>query len=219
VTDAELKVIEDRANAANPPPWTPYKDRSGGLCGIDPVFSPDHGHWSGPFIGEMVDGEFVAHAREDVPALIAEVRRLREALKRLRAENIKLLAECEPLRWANALCKTCGKSTMPNPKLYCSVECARLDKVICELCKEKLPLLDAIAARTVDEVEVAEEAETLVASTSSRPRAAKVERAVQLAVRAERLALVELVDRVLLPLSIERTALVDAIAARTREMK
>ena len=33
----------------------------------------------------MGDAEFIAHAREDVPALIAEVRRLRERIAELEA--------------------------------------------------------------------------------------------------------------------------------------
>jgi hypothetical protein len=59
VTDDELDVIGARANAATPGPWT----------------WPD---WDDCSEQEAdANNEFIAHAREDVPALVAEVRRLR----------------------------------------------------------------------------------------------------------------------------------------------
>lgn len=92
MTDEQLKEIEARASAAVAGPWKPA---------LDPVRPPDRGlavdtpdgfvlvrtrFLTGPNAdGIRADAEFIAHAREDVPALVAEVRRLRESEERLRA--------------------------------------------------------------------------------------------------------------------------------------
>lgn len=106
MTEQELEEIEKRANAATPGPWEFRRLRSGVSvldahaiaarsvdchCGeVDRLSEPTL--------------EFIAHAREDVPALIAEVRRLgamlleqesdakawRDACKKLQAENGRL---------------------------------------------------------------------------------------------------------------------------------
>lgn len=65
MTEEELKAIEARANAATPAPWH-----------YDPVWGRARGESISCMTEE--DGEFCAHAREDVPKLIAEVERLRE---------------------------------------------------------------------------------------------------------------------------------------------
>jgi hypothetical protein len=84
VTPEELDAIEARAREARPGPW-------GFELAVDPIAN-DH-----PWVqliapgGEVIAGDipheeterdfaFIAHARTDIPALIAEVRRLREAL-------------------------------------------------------------------------------------------------------------------------------------------
>lgn len=82
----DLEVIEARSLAATDPPWAVgrngdrfrvvamklgYKETE--VCQISP--------WE-PSTDEP-DAVFIAHAREDVPALIAEVRRLRAALEGL----------------------------------------------------------------------------------------------------------------------------------------
>ncbi len=92
MTEEQLREIEARAAAATPGPWHPL---------------PSHASaFENPVTGELVstvvalavcdtDGDpvqnggaegtpnavFIAHAREDVPALIAEVRRLMKALE------------------------------------------------------------------------------------------------------------------------------------------
>jgi hypothetical protein len=73
ITEEQLAEIEARANAATPGPW-----RESASCGL----VSDHPHvtrdvWSIP----KLDGDmpFIAAARTDVPALVAEVRRLRKA--------------------------------------------------------------------------------------------------------------------------------------------
>lgn len=71
--------IEARANQASPGPWRTGRSvhRTVYVCA-----SSDGGF--GCLAGLMdrpCDGRFVAHAREDVPALVAEVRRLRALLE------------------------------------------------------------------------------------------------------------------------------------------
>lgn len=76
MTQTELEAIKARAAAATPGPWefdgkgdiVPDGDKSDFVAMI---------HYSAE------DAEFIAHARADVPALVAEV-------ERLRAENAKL---------------------------------------------------------------------------------------------------------------------------------
>lgn len=72
--DSDLDAIEARANAATPGPWeangadvtTRYISHGKGLV-----------RWQIASYVDPRDLTFIAHAREDVPALVAEVRRLR----------------------------------------------------------------------------------------------------------------------------------------------
>ena len=96
MTPAELKEIEDRANAATPGPWSP-KHIYSALRHLDKNIDVDSYCWEcqaaldKEFSEESADenieesrckypfakdSSFVAHAREDVPKLIAEVKRL-----------------------------------------------------------------------------------------------------------------------------------------------
>jgi hypothetical protein len=78
MTEDELKAIEARVDAAAPGPWeatlsqTTEIDISGPA--IDYRYQDDGTRVS--YVSE-VDAEFIAAARTDVPALVAEVRRLR----------------------------------------------------------------------------------------------------------------------------------------------
>jgi hypothetical protein len=95
MTDDELRVIEERCNAATAGPWVgdrldgTVKYRLGGETrpdlgwqDDDPtlVLAVDHKNGTFGFVGFNCrnDEMFVMHARTDVPALVAEVRRLRE---------------------------------------------------------------------------------------------------------------------------------------------
>ena len=82
----DLDAIEARANAATAGPWTarhrhvdctPNDDESCGL-GLE-IDGPPEAMLRGQF-ERGADAVFIAHARHDVPALVAEVRRLRTAL-------------------------------------------------------------------------------------------------------------------------------------------
>lgn len=73
MTEEELQEIEARANAATEGPWDACL--SSGVCRAPP--GEDH-HSSIGHIRTKQDQEFIAHARTDVPKLVAEVRRLRK---------------------------------------------------------------------------------------------------------------------------------------------
>jgi hypothetical protein len=73
VTEQELKEIEARANAATKGPWVNEKDANGFEIW---VAHPNDGLVADALT--LPDTEFIAHARQDIPKLIAEVRRLRE---------------------------------------------------------------------------------------------------------------------------------------------
>lgn len=86
MTEQQLQKIEARVRAASPGPWE--KDRA---CGGWPVVVNEDGK---SFIAsfkasysnqdrEDANAELTAHSRQDLPALLAEVRRLREALRGL----------------------------------------------------------------------------------------------------------------------------------------
>jgi hypothetical protein len=80
VTDEEICKIEARCNAATAGPWQSFIEgrdhmsgsdfiRTGGSDSLSPdIYLMDATH---------ADQDFVARARQDIPSLIAEVRRLR----------------------------------------------------------------------------------------------------------------------------------------------
>lgn len=97
--ELDLDAIEARARAATPGPW------HHGRRATSSVLTPAH-RVSAPnaLILAYVDAErpnsesdfeFFTAAREDVPALCAEVRRLREELAECHASGELLLAEVE----------------------------------------------------------------------------------------------------------------------------
>lgn len=95
MTNEELDAIEARANAATAGPWG-WQDFGGG-CYLTGQYGPrpiilsviDEGskhvianlepdHLLAPLVPEHPDSVFIENARDDVPALVAEIRRLRE---------------------------------------------------------------------------------------------------------------------------------------------
>ncbi|MEK4178508.1 hypothetical protein NSQ61_02780 [Aeribacillus sp. FSL K6-1121] len=76
LTNEELVAISERAEKASPGPWV--KTFATGIeivCDFETkIISDDSG------VIRYSDAEFIAHAREDVPKLVAEVERLREAI-------------------------------------------------------------------------------------------------------------------------------------------
>jgi hypothetical protein len=82
LTDSELDQLEALASAASPAPWEPFYGpgiggpdfvRIGGLDDSQPDMYVDHDGHPAP----VADLEFIAAARNYVPRLIAEIKRLR----------------------------------------------------------------------------------------------------------------------------------------------
>lgn len=119
LTDAELVAIEERAAKASPGPWRSMRDGNQrintkylptaklvGASRVDGLvrpwnpyallasgFKPEE-YETARFLDE--DADFIARAREDIPALIAEVRRLQSEL--LAAERRGAEGEREAIR-------------------------------------------------------------------------------------------------------------------------
>jgi len=80
MTDDELNRIEARANAASKGPWNiktnRHRETTGEAWGW--IAGPrEHWTWSNKYNHSKADADFIAHSREDIPALIAEVRQLK----------------------------------------------------------------------------------------------------------------------------------------------
>ena len=77
MTEDELRAIEARANAASPGPWA-WDDRYDAVIDANRqvVIDTDGGY----NMESEADRAFTIHAREDVPALIAEVRECWDAI-------------------------------------------------------------------------------------------------------------------------------------------
>ncbi|MFE4478597.1 MULTISPECIES: hypothetical protein [Streptomycetaceae] len=97
LSEEELSAIELRAGAATPGPWVARLETRQGIGGAsfvqlrpdapqDDEFhltrTTDGRTRTGPDPATDADLDFIAAARQDVPRLVAEVRRLREALER-----------------------------------------------------------------------------------------------------------------------------------------
>jgi hypothetical protein len=89
ITDDELAAMKARIKATTPGPWTSYfegRDHFSGDSVIQTstqgiyITADDYAGGGGHF---AADQDFIAHARQDMPRLIAEVERLRARLGRL----------------------------------------------------------------------------------------------------------------------------------------
>lgn len=94
LTADELTIIEGRAASATHGPWKAFIEgrdhtsgadfiRTGGLDDAAPdlYLSHDSPDRTGLVVAPMEDHDFIAHARQDVPRLVAEVRRLRSLIE------------------------------------------------------------------------------------------------------------------------------------------
>jgi hypothetical protein len=81
MTEDDLKAIEARAQAATEGPWRAVYDGSS-TWSIGPDDDPQGraACWASDRFGKKADIEFLTAARTDIPALVAEVRRLRALL-------------------------------------------------------------------------------------------------------------------------------------------
>lgn len=84
-SELELQEMEVRAAAAQPGPWKSWvegRDFLGGSNFIQTGEGADRGEDIEMTGGTVADQDFMAAARQDVPRLVAEVRRLRALLGR-----------------------------------------------------------------------------------------------------------------------------------------
>ncbi len=78
MSEDELKAIEAREKAATKGPWT---SNGTSVHGEPPMTAILTAHFG--------NAEFIAHARKDIPALLAEVRSLRAAMRWRDEEDAK----------------------------------------------------------------------------------------------------------------------------------
>lgn len=108
----DLDAIEQRAAAATPGPWWVVRDNADGFYGED-AYNVHGGENvaiaqggpvedGGPDVGacDRADAEFIAHAREDVPALVAEVKRLHADVRWANERSERLAARLVETRRA-----------------------------------------------------------------------------------------------------------------------
>lgn len=108
MTEEELREIEARCEAATPGPW--YRSGNPSLTGVG--IETENGRWR--FVcqeTEWPDATFIAAAREDVPVLVAEVRRLQGEL----AQRVPQVRDGWKLDFPD--CPWCGKPCQPKAHL------------------------------------------------------------------------------------------------------
>lgn len=83
MTDLELKEIQLRCDATTRAPWVSYVESRDHTSGSDFIMTGE-GENRGADIelsgATVADQDFIAHARQDVPRLLAEIQRLKEKL-------------------------------------------------------------------------------------------------------------------------------------------
>ncbi len=99
ITNQELEEMEKRAEAATPGPWTFEDERYSAKCVVG--LKPRDDRWVAHFQPELNgqnNGRFSAHARTDMPRLIAEVKRLQKELDDLVNYRARCCFEAEKER-------------------------------------------------------------------------------------------------------------------------
>ena len=85
LTEQDLSTIEERCNKAARQPWKSYIEGRDHQSGSSFIRTGEPADVPGTDIelsgATDADQDFIAHARQDVPRLIAEVRRLRALLR------------------------------------------------------------------------------------------------------------------------------------------
>lgn len=87
MTNEQRQAIRARADAATPGPWGWYNDKAGIYAHGDDVFAVGLGGYEDIFSDE--DADFIANAREDVPALLAENEELNNRIQELNTHIAK----------------------------------------------------------------------------------------------------------------------------------
>ena len=123
LTTQQLDEIATRLNAATPGPWTSKQELGSPIVHVDQP-SPKDGTFSILWTAEWAteaDAEFIAHAREDVTALLADNQHLRQQLAELEAYAYGCDAEgcvIPHSSWCEAAKKTAAENdgcTCPQP--------------------------------------------------------------------------------------------------------
>ena len=83
MTEQQLAAIEERAAAATEPPWDYEQIYGHSICPFRLVYEYEGERLTIAINLDREDAEFIAAARDDVPALVAEVRKLRGLLGEL----------------------------------------------------------------------------------------------------------------------------------------
>lgn len=84
MTDAELLEIKGRCDAARAPPWRSFvegRDHESGCSFIMVGEGETRGEDIELTGATTADQDFIAHARQDIPRLLAEIERLRRELR------------------------------------------------------------------------------------------------------------------------------------------
>ena len=79
ITEEELQQIEQRADQAQPGPWKAFvegRDHEGGSDFIMTGTDGQRGDDIEMIGASIADYDFIAHARQDIPRLVDEIRRL-----------------------------------------------------------------------------------------------------------------------------------------------
>lgn len=84
MTQERLNDIRARADGATSGPWGCYGDGAHEVFDAGEYSDGDPGEVVAAVIDKLSDAVFIAEAREDIPALLAEVRRLRGELAKAR---------------------------------------------------------------------------------------------------------------------------------------
>ena len=79
MTDDELDLILDRCEAATPGPWKSFIEGRDHTSGSNVIKTAGGDiEFYGPTV--VADQDFIASARQDIPRLIAEIRRLKKII-------------------------------------------------------------------------------------------------------------------------------------------
>lgn len=81
MSDERLEQIKARAAAATPGPWDCYGDGAHEVFDAGEYSDGDPGEVVAPVVTKLNDAEFIAQAREDIPALLDEIDRLHEEVR------------------------------------------------------------------------------------------------------------------------------------------
>jgi len=86
ISDKELEEILARCNSTTPGPWKSYVEGRDHECGSDFIMTgtPEHRGNDIELSGalKIIDQDFIANAKQDIPRLINEIKRLRTLLQR-----------------------------------------------------------------------------------------------------------------------------------------